>query len=202
MKVQQLKVLSQAMGPYQTNCYIVVNSGKEIIIDPGMGAFEWIKTHVKSPVAILNTHGHSDHIWSNKVVQEFFNIPLFCPIDDAFMLINDFEKEGYELSTPNIKVKDSECFNIAGLDVHFLHFPGHTPGCSAIQIGKTFFSGDFIFKGSIGRVDFPFSSPKEMYKSIEKFLKIKEDFVIYPGHGPSTTVKAEQCTLQHRLKYL
>jgi len=197
-----MEVLCQAMGPYQTNCFIIVHNEQEIIIDPGTGAVDWIRANVKNPVAILNTHGHSDHIWSNKTLQNIFKIPLYCPIDDVFMLTNDFDNEGYELSTPDIEIKDEEVFNIAGLEIRFLHFPGHTPGCSAIQIGKALFSGDFIFKGSIGRVDFPFSSPKDMKKSIEKFMLIEEDMVIYSGHGPNTTVKEEQKTLPNWIRYL
>lgn len=197
-----MKVLCQAMGPYQTNCYIIVNNGQEIIVDPGMGALEWIKANVKNPAAILNTHGHSDHIWSNKALQQLFKVPLYCPKDDAFMLMNDFDHEGYALSTPDVEVDAEQSFKLAGLSINFLHFPGHTPGCSAIQVGKAFFSGDFIFKGSIGRVDFVFGSPKDMRKSIERFMRIKEDMIIYPGHGQSTTIKAEQRTLPNWLRHL
>lgn len=197
-----MKVLCQAMGPYQTNCYIIVNNGQEIIIDPGMGALEWIKANVKNPAAILNTHGHSDHIWSNKALQQLFKVSLYCPKDDAFMLMNDFDHEGYALSTPDVEVDAEQSFKLAGLSIKFLHFPGHTPGCSAIQVGKAFFSGDFIFKGSIGRVDFVFGSPNDMRKSIERFMRIKEDMIIYPGHGQSTTIKAEQRTLPNWLRHL
>lgn len=197
-----MKILCQAMGPYQTNCYIIANNGQEIIIDPGTDSVEWVKANVKTPVAILNTHGHSDHIWSNKILQQLFKIPLYCPEDDTFMLTNDFDNEGYELSIPDIEVKDEDIFTIAGLNIKFLHFPGHTPGCSAIQVGTILFSGDFIFKDSIGRVDFPFSSPEDMKKSIERFMYIDEDMVVYPGHGPNTTVKKEQRTLPNWLRYL
>lgn len=197
-----MKVLCQAMGPYQTNCYIVSHNGEEIIIDPGTRAEKWIMENVKNPVAILNTHGHSDHIWSNQAMKDTFNIPIYCPKDDAFMLMNDFDNEGYPLSTPDIEVEGEEIFSMADLNIQYLHFPGHTPGCSAIKIENSMFSGDFIFQGSIGRVDFPFSSPADMKNSIKQFLTIEEDMVIYPGHGPSTTVKDEQKIIHQWLEIL
>lgn len=197
-----MKVLCQAMGPYQTNCYIISYNGQEIIIDPGTGAEEWVMANVKKPIAILNTHGHSDHIWSNNVLKNSLDIPLYCPKDDAFMLMNDFDNEGYSLSTPDIEVKVDEVFSLIDLSVQFLHFPGHTPGCSVIKIDNICFSGDFIFQGSIGRVDFPFSSPSDMKNSIKKFLTIKEDMKIYPGHGSTTTVKTEQKTISKWLDIL
>ena len=197
-----MKVLCKAMGPYQTNCYIVSHNGKEIIIDPGTDAEKWIMANVKNPVAILNTHGHSDHIWSNQALKDNFNIPIYCPKEDVFMLLNDFDNEGYPLSTPDIEVKAEDIFLIANLNVQYIHFPGHTPGCSAIKIQDTLFSGDFVFQGSIGRVDFPFSSPIDMKNSIKHFLTIEEDMIIYPGHGPSTTVKNEQKTIYKWLKIL
>ncbi len=197
-----MKVLCQAMGPYQTNCYIVSHNEEEIIIDPGTGAVEWIIKNVKNPMAILNTHGHSDHIWSNKALKDALDIPIYCPKDDTFMLMNDFDNEGYPLSTPDVEVQTEEIFSLAGLDVQYLHFPGHTPGCSVIKIENILFSGDFIFKDSIGRVDFPFSSPKDMKKSIKRFLTIKEDMTVYCGHGPSTTISAEQKIIHQWLDIL
>lgn len=197
-----MKVLKCVAGPYQENSYIVSINGKELIIDPGQGAVKWVLKNVKNPIAILNTHGHSDHIWSNKALKEKFNIPIYCPKQDAFMLSNDFDNEGYELCAPDVEVNDTQSFTISGIKVEFLHFPGHSPGTSIIKIGNTMFSGDFIFKGSIGRTDFSFSSPKDMKKSINQFLKMKEDCTIHPGHGFSTSVKAEQKTMKGFLRFL
>ena len=92
--------------------------------------------------------------------------------------------------------------DIEDIKVKYLHFPGHTPGCSTILIKDTLFSGDFIFKGSIGRVDFPFSNPDDMRESIEKFLHVQENWTIYAGHGESTTVQAEQKTLPMWLRHI
>ena len=180
------------MGPYQTNCYIITVDGKDFIIDPGVGAAKWAIEHTTNPVAILNTHGHFDHVWSNAELKEKLNIPLYAPKDDLFMLTNDPLGQGTPPSKPDYLVSNDETIEIKNVKFTFLHFPGHTPGCSVIQVGDVWFSGDFLFERSIGRWDFPASDGKEMVKSLEKAMKIKENYMIYPGHGMKTTLKAEQ----------
>jgi len=197
-----MMIFSQPMGAYQTNCYIVSDGKNELIIDPGMGATSWVLQNTKNPIAILNTHGHFDHVWSNKELKDKLNIPIYCPKGDAFMLENDPFSQGTPSSKADILVDGDESFKIGDFEVKFLHFPGHTPGCSAIEIGENFFSGDFIFAGSIGRVDFPYSSPEDMKKSIKKFLKIPYDKKVYTGHGTPTTIKQEQKTLPAWLGYI
>jgi hydroxyacylglutathione hydrolase len=182
----------QPMGPYQTNCYIATVDDKDLIIDPGVGATQWVLNNVTNPIAILNTHGHFDHVWSNAELKEKLNIPIYCPTRDAFMLENDPFSQGTPPSHPDILINGDEEVEIEGIKIKFRHFPGHTPGCSIIEIGDVWFSGDFLFEQSIGRWDFPNSSGEEMIQSLQKALGIKEDFTVYPGHGVSTTLKAEQ----------
>ena len=186
----QIKI--QPMGMTQTNCYIATVDGKDFIIDPGMGAIQWVLDNVTNPIAILNTHGHYDHVWSNAAVQKALNIPLYCPKSDTFMLQNCPLGQPTPPSTPDYEVVGDEALEIAGVNIQYRHFAGHTPGCSIIQIKDVWFSGDFLFQQSIGRWDFPFSSGEEMVKSLEKAMKIEEDYPVYPGHGVSTTLKAEQ----------
>ena len=186
----------QPMGDYQTNCYIVTINAKDIIIDPGVNAISWIKRNAKNPIAILNTHGHFDHVWSNQEVKDYYKIKLYIPKDDEFMLTLDPYGFGMPPSYADVLVNPDEEIEIEGIKIKFHHFPGHTPGCSAIQIDKHLFSGDFIFKGTIGRFDFPNSNAKLMKQSINKILKWNEDFHIYPGHGEKTTLKSEIQTLK------
>ena len=186
----QIKI--QPMGTYQTNCYIATVDGKDFIIDPGMGATQWVLDNVTNPVAILNTHGHFDHVWSNAELQEKLRLPIYCPKGDVFMLTDDPLNQGTPPSEPDYIIVGDEELNIEGVKIKFRHFPGHTPGCSIIEIADVWFSGDFLFEQSIGRWDFPSSSGEEMVKSLEKALTIEDDYTIYPGHGMSTTLKAEQ----------
>lgn len=187
----QIKI--QAMGMYQTNCYIVSVDGKDFIIDPGVGATEWVKANVTNPVAVLNTHGHFDHVWSNQEVKELLEIPLYTPKGDIPMLTDNSWVPELPPSYPDVEVEgDVSTLDIAGIPVTFRHFPGHCPGCSTIEIGDAMFSGDFIFERSIGRTDFPMSSPQDMKHSLQRFMTLDFDKTVYPGHGGTTTIKAEQ----------
>ncbi len=187
-----MNIIARPMGDYQTNCYIVRVDGKDIIIDPGMGATSWVEENVTNPIAILNTHGHFDHVWSNDALQKKFNIPLYTPKDDIFLLQNSTYMPGLPPSTPDVEVIGDAEFELEGIKVKYRHFPGHCPGCSTIEIGDAMFSGDFIFERSIGRYDFPYSSVDDMRDSLKRFLEIDYDKAVYPGHGGITSIKAEQ----------
>jgi len=197
-----MKIQVQPMGPYQTNCYIVSIEDKDIIIDPGVGATEWIKEHVTNPIAILNTHGHFDHVWSNQEVKELFNIPLYTPKEDVFLLQSSEMMPNLPPSYPDFELEADSELDLEGIQVKFRHFPGHCPGCSTIEIEDAMFSGDFIFERSIGRCDFPYSSPQDMKASLEKFKTISYDKTVYPGHGGPTSIKKEQAYTEYWISSL
>jgi len=186
----------KACGAYETNCYIVCFENHDIIIDPGVKALEWIKQESDNPVAILNTHGHFDHIWDNTITKEHYKIPLYAPKDDLFMLTDTTGiNNNVPISTPDVLIDSDTKFVIPNTDiqVQYIHLAGHTPGTCIILIEDYIFSGDFVFANSIGRVDFPYSSPKDMKNSIQKFIDLNlTDKTIFPGHGQSTTLFAEQ----------
>ena len=182
----------QPMGVYQTNCYIATVDGKDFIIDPGVNATEWVLANVTNPVAILNTHGHFDHVWSNAELQKKLGVKLYTPRGDVPLLTASEWMPDLPPSTPDVIVNPDEELDIDGVKVKFRHFPGHCPGCSMIEIEDAMFSGDFIFERSIGRTDFPYSSPTDMKKSLEKFKLLDFDKTLYPGHGGTTTIKQEQ----------
>ena len=187
-----MKIKVQAMGQYQTNCYIVTIDNKDFIIDPGVGATEWVVRNVTNPVAILNTHGHFDHVWSNAELQKELKIPLYTPKGDVMLLSQSSWMPDLPPSKPNVEVTPDEEFDFDGVKVKFRHFPGHTPANSTIEIGNAMFCGDFIFERSIGRCDFPYSNPQDMKKSLQKFKELDFDMILYPGHGNKTSIKEEQ----------
>ncbi len=196
-----MQILKRPMGDYQTNCYIAKTEYGDIIIDPGMGATEWVMENTTKPLAILNTHGHFDHVWSNAELQKRLNIPLYAPKGDAMMLLESKWFSDLPPSTPDIAVEGDGEFNIGGVVVKFHHFPGHSPGCSMIEIDGVVFSGDFIFEGSIGRYDFPYSNSEDMKNSLIKFSTWSDDFPLYPGHGKATSVKREQANLPFWMRH-
>ena len=196
----QIKV--QPMGPYQTNCYIATIDGKDFIIDPGMNATEWVKNNVTNPVAILNTHGHFDHVWSNAELQDDLGVLLYTPKGDTPLLQDSTWMSDLPPSFPDVEIIGDEELDFDGVKVKFRHFPGHCPGCSTIEIGDAMFSGDFIFEQSIGRTDFPMSNPSAMKDSLERFKLLDYDKTIYPGHGNTTTIKQEQKNTDYWIKTL
>lgn len=191
-KREIMQIKTQAMGVYQTNCYIVTVDSKDFIIDPGVDATEWVINNVTNPVAILNTHGHFDHVWSNAELQKKLKIKLYTPKGDVMLLSESSWMPDLPPSTPDVEVEPNQEIDIDGIKVKFHHFPGHCPGCSMIEIKDAMFSGDFIFERSIGRTDFPYSSPTDMKDSLKRFKKLDFDKKVYPGHGNTTTIKQEQ----------
>lgn len=203
-----LEILSQSFGEYQTNCYICKLPQGEIVIDPGIGASDWVISHCSAPLAFLNTHGHFDHIWSNAALKAHFpDTPLVAPELDVFMLESDCFGTGVSPSTPDILTlcqKGTQKLYFNNVEVLFSHFPGHTPGCSIIEIEGNIFSGDFIFYRSIGRSDFPYSSQSDMRDSLLTFSAIPAtpNKPIYPGHGRATTLRDEQANAPFWIKHL
>lgn len=194
-------ILVKPCGEYATNCYIVKHELGDIVIDPGKGALEFIKAKSKKVVAILNTHGHYDHIWDNKLVANEFQAPIYTPKDDIFMLEDD--GSGYLSSNDiAIAVSDKEELVFNGLKFTFHHFAGHTPGCSMIEFDNLYFSGDFLFERSIGRWDFEFSNADDMVKSLEKAKSLKDDFYLLPGHGNQTKVSLEKPHFDSWIRYI
>ena len=174
---------------YQTNCYILIRDNKSLIIDPGIGAVEWVVENAPNPVAILNTHGHFDHVWSNPKLQEVLRVPLFIRTEDAPMLQMDPFELNMPFSTPDVQVADEAFIELGGFSFRFVHMPGHTPGCSMIELEDRIFTGDFLFRGTIGRTDFLGSDPAAMVRSLERFMaEYNDDRPLFPGHGPATDV--------------
>ena len=196
-----MQILKRAFGEYVTNCYIVKGEQGDLVIDPGQGSFDWVMQNTGKIAAVLNTHGHYDHVYDDAKLQRM-GAKIYIHESDAFMLRADPFETMPESIEADVLVKGQEqSFEIAGFNVKFSLFAGHTPGSCMIEVGGVIFSGDIIFKGSIGRWDFPFSSGEQMRESLHKILQIKGDFTLYPGHGPNTSLAAERQNLKYFLQF-
>ena len=195
-----MQILKKAFGEYATNCYILKGEQGDLVIDPGQGSFDWVMQNTDKIAAVLNTHGHFDHVYDDAKLQRA-GAKIYIHEDDAFMLRADPFETMPESIEADVLVKGQEqSFEIAGFNVKFSLFAGHTPGSCMIEAGGAIFSGDVIFKGSIGRWDFPFSSGAQMRESLHKILQIKGDFTLYPGHGANTSLQAERQNLKYFLQ--
>ena len=197
-----MQILKKAFGEYVTNCYILKGEQGDLVIDPGQGSYDWVMQNTGKIAAVLNTHGHFDHVYDDAKLQRT-GAKIYIHEEDAFMLRADPFETMPESIEADVLIKGQEqSLEIAGFNVKFSLFAGHTPGSCMIEAGGVIFSGDVIFKGSIGRWDFPFSSGAQMRESLHKILQIKGDFTLYPGHGPNTSLQAERQNLKYFLQLL
>lgn len=195
-----MQILKKAFGEYATNCYILKGEKGDLVIDPGQGSFDWVMQNTGKIAAVLNTHGHFDHVYDDAKLQRT-GAKIYIHEEDAFMLRADpFETMPEPIEADMLIKGQEQSFEIAGFNIKFSLFAGHTPGSCMIEAGGVIFSGDVIFKGSIGRWDFPFSSGAQMRESLHKILQIKGDFTLYPGHGPNTSLAAERQNLKYFLQ--
>lgn len=188
------------VGDMQTNCYILAedkNSGC-IVIDPGSD-YEKIRIvldrHSLTPNFIVNTHGHIDHIGANAE----FKIPVFIhSLDDDFLedprkSLSLFYGDSKKSPKSSRLLEDKDIIELKNLRLEVIHTPGHTPGSICLKTDSIVFTGDTLFFEGIGRTDFPQGNSKNLIKSVkDKLFKLKEETVIYPGHGPISTIGHER----------
>lgn len=207
-----IKIEREIVSPYKTNCYFVFKNNKGIIIDPG-GDCHKLKRKLDELKEIkfeyvLNTHGHEDHTFCDNFLKKSYNMKILIHEKDLFFISNSAINKNFwpdfEEVEPDILLKDGDELNLGELKVKVIHTPGHTPGSSIFIIENLIFSGDTIFKGTIGRYDFEYSSSTLMKNSILKILNnlCDMDYIIYPGHGNSTTLEEERETLIYFLDIL
>ena len=189
-----MQIISRAFSSLGTNCYIISSNVGEIIIDPGIGAAAWVKENVKNPLAIINTHGHFDHVFSDAALRRELDCAIYLPSGDEILVRDDPFEMLEEPFEPDILMRDGDGFCFGDLRVEFIKFSGHTPGGGAIISGEFMFSGDFIFKGSVGRTDFKYGDASQMANSIQKVLQMP-NFTLLPGHGESSNLDAERANL-------
>lgn len=196
----------------EENTYIVYNENDDcIIIDPGFG-FDLIDTFIQSknlsPLAILATHAHFDHLASAADLVDKYSIPLYVCDKDELVVENFHRAAGYwgvEARKPIISnwidCEDKQLV-IGDFSFSIIFNPGHSPGCISFVIDNLVFCGDLIFKGSIGRTDLPLSSPRDMATSLKFFVNsFTSDQTLLTGHGEETTLYQELKTNPYLMKY-
>ncbi|MCG7288981.1 MULTISPECIES: MBL fold metallo-hydrolase [unclassified Corynebacterium] len=200
-----MRIAGFAAGPFQTNCYVVANGDRAFVIDPGLGAHEAVSQIVQEQgltvEAVVLTHGHIDHIRDAAA----FGVETFVHPADAFMLlrgegVSEQARQLYDASAmPPIDnptpLEDGQTLQVAGVEMRVVHAPGHSPGCVMLVADDVVFSGDVLFRGSIGRTDLPDSDPEQMRQSLRgPVWDLADELQVLPGHGPATTVAQERAT--------
>lgn len=198
-------IASAVLGMVRTNCYFLINQETDevLIIDPADDAAairNWCLNNRKKPAAILLTHGHFDHMLAAGELRESFGIKIYVGDGEQELLNNASWNLSAAWSSPAVLqadefVKDGEILSLAGFQITVIATPGHTAGGISYYLPEeqVLFSGDTLFSGSYGRVDFPTSSMSQMAHSVrDKLLVLPEDTVVYPGHGEATTIGQEK----------
>ena len=195
------------VGRFFTNCYVVSCDQKKeaIIIDPGFDdqndtskVYKFINENALTLKFIINTHGHPDHTCGNGTVKERFHVPILIHEHDAHMLGKSgnriAEFFSFENSSPpaDTRLHNGDLVEFGKTTLKVMHTPGHSRGGISLLGEKEVFSGDTLFAGSIGRMDFPESSELEMRLSLRELANLPDHFVVYPGHGPTTTISEEK----------
>ncbi len=205
-----LEIQTIVSMPFDQNTYIVWQSGgsEAVVIDPGLEPdliLDFLREQGLTTKAILNTHGHADHIGGNAIMKSVFpDAPLIIGTREAAML-TDAEANlsapfGMPITSPpaDRTVNEGETVEAAGLTFEVYDVPGHSPGHVVFVVRGTpcrVFGGDVLFRGGIGRFDFPGGSEAQLLDGIRKKLfTMPADTVVYPGHGPVTTVGHEMKT--------
>jgi glyoxylase-like metal-dependent hydrolase (beta-lactamase superfamily II) len=190
-----------AVGGLETNCYIFadLDNKEAALIDPGGDGEGVVESEIKrydlKLKCIINTHGHGDHISSNKK----FKAPIYIHKLDAEFLenseLNLSAAFGFAIKSPPASrlLEDGDIIEIGEFSLKVIHTPGHTPGSISLLTDGIVFTGDTLFMGGAGRTDFAYGSDEQLISSIRnKLLVLDEKTVIYPGHGPSSTIGKEK----------
>ncbi|WP_175615348.1 MBL fold metallo-hydrolase [Piscibacillus halophilus] len=193
------------LGILGTNCYILEQGQKALIIDPGGGhdlLIDYFTEQSITPVAIVLTHAHFDHIGAVENIRNQYNIPVYIhPVEKDWL--TDPDQNGSTLfgvgkiysSKPAEYHLDEGPKSIDDFTFEVLHTPGHSPGSVSLSFKEDhiLIAGDTLFQGSIGRTDLPFGNHDQLIENIQnKILTLPEVTMVYPGHGPSTTVRREK----------
>lgn len=192
---------------FQQNCILLwcENTGKAALVDPGGDVDRLMSALAREGVAlerILITHGHLDHVGAARAIASAFDVPVEGPgKEDEFWLASLSRQSAMfglpeaEALVPDRWLKDGDQISVGDLQLHAIHCPGHTPGHMVYfePVSRTAFVGDVLFKGAVGRSDFPGGSHDALIASIrEKLLPLGDDVAFIPGHGPMSTFGEER----------
>lgn len=209
MTHSDLRLSTFVSMPFDENTYVAHLAGRNdcLVVDPGFEPetiLQYLDSNGLTPAAILNTHGHADHIAGNGALkQRWPDCPLVIGTADASKLadprLNLSAPFGMNLVSPkaDVTVDDGQTYRAAGFELEVLAIPGHCVGHVVylwkVRTPAVAFVGDVIMSGSIGRTDFPDGNYEDLIQGIrEKIFTLPDDTELYSGHGPVTTVAKER----------
>ena len=197
-----MRISVQTVGAFQENCYLVVDEATKhaVLVDPGAEGERILRAVVVSGAtldAIWLTHAHIDHVGGIAAVRRAHDVPVYLhPADRPLYDNAAWQAAQYGLPfdqppAPDRDLADGDVLQLGDEEFRVLHTPGHAPGHCVFEGNGFILGGDLLFAGSIGRTDLPFSDPRAMSESLARVAALEPGLVVYPGHGPSTTIGRE-----------
>ena len=204
-----MQVKSFTFNPFSENTYLLYDTtGKAVIVDPGCydkneqaELDDFISKNQLTPTLLLNTHCHIDHVLGNAYVKAKYKIPLWIHNNEEQILravssyASNYGFPNYQESEADHFIKEGEEIKFGDTRLQSLFVPGHAPGHVVFyhEESKTCIGGDTLFQGSIGRTDLPGGDHETLLRGIRtELFKLPNDVIVYPGHGPTTTIGFEK----------
>jgi hydroxyacylglutathione hydrolase len=206
-----IKIKTFVFNAFQENTIVLYDeTGEALVIDAGCQTLaetkdltDFIKNTDLKPILLLSTHGHIDHVLGNRVLKNQYNIPYRAHKGDRSLIENAVEHGilfGLDIQAPPLPdnyISENEQIHFGNSVLEVIHLPGHSPGGVGFYCKDQHFIvvGDVLFKGSIGRTDLPGGDFDQLISSIRtRLLVLPENTIVYPGHGPHTTIDEEKRT--------
>jgi glyoxylase-like metal-dependent hydrolase (beta-lactamase superfamily II) len=195
----------RTVGAFQENSYLVLDpaSQRAVLVDPGAepdALIQMIRASGATLEAIWLTHAHIDHIGAIADVKRVWDVPIYLhPADQPLYDRGAMQAAVYGIPfeqppAPDRTLAEGDIVTVGSLDFDVLHVPGHAPGHVAFVREGHMVGGDLLFAGSIGRTDLPLANPDHMMESLERVAGLPEETIVYPGHGPTTSIGRERAT--------
>lgn len=206
-EAKELMVRGVVVGLFQENCYVIGSrrTGEAIVLDPGDEPDEILALARDMGVKITRivcTHAHIDHIMAVRAIKEATGAPFLLHGDDIWLAdrVPESAARWYGRTVPpppqpDFLLHDGQDLEVAGVKIQVIHTPGHTPGSICLYTAGMLFSGDTLFRGSVGRTDLPGGDFQKLLQSIHRrLLALPDETVVLPGHMLETTIRAERET--------